>query len=63
MTAGHSENSTGQLEYTDLAATHPEKVKELRDRLNVFLQDAVKPGNPERANLSKAMSRKKKAAK
>ena len=54
-------------EAKNLAETEPEKVQELRARLNVFLQDAVKPGNPapvNSANSQKCKNRnKKKAAK
>ena len=45
-------------EKNNLAATQPEKVKELRARLNVFLQGAVEPGNPN----AKPASRKKARA-
>ena len=51
-------------EAKNLAASAPEKVQELRVRLTVFLQDAVKPGNPATENSQKAKNRnKKKAAK
>lgn len=54
-------------EAKNLAETEPEKVRELRARLNVFLQDAVKPGNPAPVNSAKAQKvknrNKKKAAK
>jgi arylsulfatase A-like enzyme len=43
-------------EKNNLAANQPEKVKELRARLNAFLKDAVEPGNPNarKAALKKA---------
>ena len=44
----------------DLAGAQPESVKELRDRLNLFLMDAVKPGNPEPASASKSTKRGKR---
>lgn len=53
-------------ESNNLVASAPEKVQELRERLNAFLQDAVKPGNPAAENSQKAKNRnrnKKKAAK
>lgn len=73
-TSGADEESSGRVELYnladdigeahDLAATQPARVKELRDRLNLFLKDAVKPGNPEPTTTQKATKRgKKKAAK
>ncbi|MEJ7593972.1 MAG: hypothetical protein WKF77_20730 [Planctomycetaceae bacterium] len=69
-TSGSGEESSGKVELynfaddigeaNNLAATKPERVKELRDRLNFFLKDAVKPGNPEPANSQKATRRGKK---
>ena len=51
-------------EAKNLADSEPQKVQELRQRLNVFLQDAVKPGNPAPENSPKGKNRnKKKAAK
>jgi hypothetical protein len=51
-------------EANNLATSAPEKAQELRQRLNLFLRDAVKPGNPAPENLQKAKNRnKKKAAK
>lgn len=46
-------------ETKDLAAAKPEKVKELRARLDAFLQDAVPPGG---GPASKGAKRKRKAA-
>ena len=45
-------------ETKNLAAVQPEKAKELRARLDLFLKDAVQPGGP-----AKAGARKKAAAK
>ena len=51
-------------EANNLATSAPEKAQELRQRLNLFLRDAVKPGNPAPENFQKAKNRnKKKAAK
>lgn len=51
-------------ESNNLAASAPEMVQKLRARLNVFLKDAVKPGNPATEGSQKAKNRnKKKAAK
>ena len=47
-------------EAQDLAAAHPRKVQELRDRLNIFLRDAVRPGNPEPTNSQSATKRGRK---
>ncbi len=51
-------------EANNLAISAPDKVQELRQRLNSFIRDAVKPGNPAPENSQKAQTRnKKKAAK
>jgi arylsulfatase A-like enzyme len=51
-------------EANNLATSAPDKVQELRQKLNLFLRDAVKPGNPAPENSQKAKTRnKKKAAK
>lgn len=51
-------------EANNLATSIPDKVLELRQRLNLFLRDAVKPGNAAPENSQKAKNRnKKKAAK
>ena len=71
-TSGGDEESSGKIELYnladdigeahDLATTQPARVKELRDRLNLFLKEAVKPGNPEPANTQKATKHGKKKA-
>ncbi len=53
-------------ESKNLAATRPEKVKELRTRLDAFLKDAVPPGRkdaPSQPPVQKAGARKKGAPK
>ena len=54
-------------EAKNLAESEPQKVRELRARLNVFLQDAVKQGNPSPVNAAKSQKaknrNKKKTAK
>lgn len=73
-TSGDGDESSGKVELYnladdigeahDLAGAQPERVKEPRDRLKLFLMDAVKPGNPEPASASKSTKRgKRKAAK
>ena len=56
--------ATDISEANNLAASAPEKVQELRQRLNEFLRDAVKPGNPATEDSQKVKNRnRKKAAK
>ena len=53
-------------ESRNLAAAQPEKVKEMRTRLEAFLKDAVPPGQgttPQKAPAQKAGGRAKKAKK
>ncbi len=46
----------------NLAASQPDKVKAMRQRLDQFLQGAVDPGNPAPVNNQKAAKRSKKKA-
>jgi arylsulfatase A-like enzyme len=53
-------------EKNNLAATHPEKVKELQDRLNARMKDAVpkeEPDDPEEAGTAKTPGGKKRKTK